>query len=1185
MGVVVGYGTFVGRVGALAVALGVGGVLGNPLGVAWADTDTGSDSSSAASDSAGEPGGVSEGESTPAGDPGPVDTGATVGGAAGAGAGGSGDDEEPDDPLDAIPADALAELDEPAELDELDETTNSGEVETTEETPPVEDPDDPEPVDEVPPVREAPTGEGGAAAETVSSAGGSDGGAAALPGPLGPHVVVVVPAGVWDALVGGPAEAGSPVEADPATGAVSVVSTYDPAALPDAPPPGTVITIPDEAAAADTETELGFALRGLLQALGFSVGAAYGDGPVDGTPMLALLWAALRRNETRSSSTDQSVASGPVSAPELVLGGNAAVAAASGGGDSGADAAAGVSGTITLVGNPSVAGSFQPIRDLVRALLGLLGYNPAIDAPGTGNPVADAIWGMVRQIERIFNNDTPIAITTSAAPADPQITLGDDGTYTVTGKLNVVFVDINGDPLTYQATTSHGTVESFDPHTGDIVISGIEAGQIVNVTVVVSDTGAHVHGIAGLLLSHGTASATYRIRIEADGEVEPGEWVQIPGGPGLIEPPDGFALQGGPVLNPTTGQTLVLAVEESDEWTTAKTKLLIGAPGADVIELDLAGYGSGQIYVDEKTGRAYIVTVESTNTVRDDGLVDMTGTVHIYIVDAAGEVGELAVEGLHAAVTQPWLKPLAVDEAARIAYLTTTKMVAEPVYSEFIMVEGSGQVLVIDLDDPLADPEIIFTTEDYVPISVESKGDAFYLVGFDYGTLGTHITPIHGRTVDAAKAVWFESLPAAIFGDPEVPESIDGRPVFVLIDAVTARLQVALVDFDNPDESLSIPISYRPIVNGDRVYLFNGAMSPYGSTTVTIVGPEGIATGEIDGFIVPVSADIGPYAFAAPHIAFADGSAYLLVWSATGVYLTIVDEADPNNIRSIEVPAADLPSEFGISVVDGYALLADPDGYAFVVVDTRTAAVTVFTSAQELIWSWGVDSENGRLYVFGQWFDEVADEWTLSVEVVDLTDPDAEPVTVPLPFNWLFDVAWPHGSPTVLAELYDEQTETYRLALIGMDGAVLGAPTVIAESPEEFWAAFIALGPDGRTVYVVDDVYSVDDNRDTVRLHILDTAAGTATVVDLSEWFNWGAWDLAVAGDHVYVAGLVRGDDGSECLRAVVVLPNGEVIASPAEPVPDDFEDLPLLEVDPATGVGVLGSWKFVPGGGSSVAG
>ncbi|BBZ68350.1 hypothetical protein MINS_37790 [Mycolicibacterium insubricum] len=173
------------------------------------------------------------------------------------------------------------------------------------------------------------------------------------------------------------------------------------------------------------------------------------------------------------------------------------------------EAPAGASATIVTTGASSQKPA-QPIRDLLRSVLGVLGYSPDAsnhsgDLPIVGQVFALA-WAGYRRIESFLGNDTP---TVSAQPTIT--TVSGDGT-TVAGTLGIT--DVNGDALKYTATSDNGSVEVHSD--GSFTVTEVDPAKPVNLAVTASDadSGFHLHGLTNLLNGGGhTVTQSYQINV------------------------------------------------------------------------------------------------------------------------------------------------------------------------------------------------------------------------------------------------------------------------------------------------------------------------------------------------------------------------------------------------------------------------------------------------------------------------------------------------------------------------------------------------------------------------------------------------------------------------------------------------------------------------------------------------
>ncbi|BBZ02528.1 hypothetical protein MCHIJ_19650 [Mycolicibacterium chitae] len=146
------------------------------------------------------------------------------------------------------------------------------------------------------------------------------------------------------------------------------------------------------------------------------------------------------------------------------------------------------------------------IRSLVIGVLGVFGFNP--NSPTPQNPILEGIWGLYRRLEAVIYRDPP----TAAGGALPQVevTRTADGLVEVTG--NVGFEDPTGNPLAYTSTDGeYGTVTVHEDGTFTYTVTdpaGFTGTDTFTVTA--RNTGWHSHGL------NGRASTVATVTVDLD---------------------------------------------------------------------------------------------------------------------------------------------------------------------------------------------------------------------------------------------------------------------------------------------------------------------------------------------------------------------------------------------------------------------------------------------------------------------------------------------------------------------------------------------------------------------------------------------------------------------------------------------------------------------------------------------
>lgn len=727
---------------------------------------------------------------------------------------------------------------------------------------------------------------------------------------------------------------------------------------------------------------------------------------------------------------------------------------------------------IVIVGAPTKPPA-QPIRDLLRSLLTVVGYSPEAQSPGTPtapNPVLGVIWGAYRRIEATLANDTPTAVA-----GQPRIVnVSTDGA-TVEGSLGLEFADINGDPLTYTVSTDNGDVD-YDAESGEFVAHLADPTRPANITVTASDETAdfHLHGL-GVLLGggHTVTSQTYQLSVVWDPDVTgPNRAPQIIGtGDGWIRvtDPDGDQLTPTMVTGPTYGVVVfdsltpvageggvyqlnyhyspmsgpgalfayddhpdtdmfTIGVTDGTETVAAEPLSVAvnpdSAPGAlpaldttspigarvidgnhKVVYQTVWDQAAQQTYVliarsDHATPTAVQITgtapagpvldpstgyVYQTTTITDSD----NSTVVVTVLNAEGEiVATHEIAGVAGVGGAPGAQVVIHDGRAYQTVFanpsvdTNAETTALPAARTAATSSSRGTIMVLDLADPGADPNVI--NPPGLPSDVRIWNGSAYVISTvienssNQPVVETYVTVLNSDNQQGwTRTAALPGLDIGVLGGTSQSGFLDGKPYLVTMDPSTATTYITIIDLNNPEQAVPQPIAgvAGSVVNTGEHLVVNSAVQTGASTqtAITVIDSAG-NTQQING----LPGSLGH------TLTEQDGKVY--VWlrradpSAQQSWAMVVDPSDPGSATPVQLPDGFTATQY--MLVDDKMVFLGVDTEAnkasFVVVDPAAGVHSPKLSVPGSIWK--VRIYDGKVYA-------------ASAGPVDGSDPQSEVTT------------------------------------------------------------------------------------------------------------------------------------------------------------------------------------------------
>ncbi|KUI22890.1 hypothetical protein AU193_09690 [Mycobacterium sp. GA-1285] len=442
----------------------------------------------------------------------------------------------------------------------------------------------------------------------------------------------------------------------------------------------------------------------------------------------------------------------------------------------------------------------------------------------------------------------------------------------------------------------------------------------------------------------------------------------IPGGAQYgVGVADGFLYQTTADYDFTTGNyTTHVSVIDPADPDNPKTATLVGfAPVGEAVEAD------GFVYQTVNgTDGGYVMVIDTAHP-QDYTKVDLPGEATFGIV----AVGDRAYQTSQARLTDP-----------------TTGETAYTTYVSIIDPTAPDDPVVINMPGYSTDSVVV--ADGFLYQTSETTYDESAANG-DYTTYVTVINP--ADTEHPARA--------ELAGRPEGGVvMVDGRAYQTTYDydPTTSATRVSVIDPDDPENpwtSTNLPgTPYGPVVLGDGVvYQTTGYFDDTGTfiTQVSVIDPDAPEPAQTSAALPGIPRG---------QVAVAEGRAYLTTYeyhNDTSTFTTYVSMIDPDDLGQAR-PIAEVSSEpSGGVVVD--------DGFAYQTTSTQDAAgvtthVTVINLAhpdqqQTVDVSGGptaLVAVDGLVYQTTQVQNAATGEYTTHVTVIDPADPD-HPTTIELP--------------------------------------------------------------------------------------------------------------------------------------------------------------------------------------------